>query len=116
MRADGAPQLSPVLVGVDEDGALVISTRETAMKTANARRTGRASVCVFGDGFFGQWFQAEGSASVESLPAAMDALVRYYRAVAGEHADWDEYRSAMQRERRVIIRIQVDRVGPTRSG
>jgi PPOX class probable F420-dependent enzyme len=116
MRADGAPQLSPVLVGVDDDGSLVISTRETAMKTGNARRTGRASVCVFGDGFFGQWFQAEGSASVESLPAAMDALVRYYRAVAGEHADWDEYRSAMQRERRVIIRIQVDRVGPTRSG
>jgi PPOX class probable F420-dependent enzyme len=115
-RGDGAPQLSPVLVGVDDDGALVISTRETAMKTANVRRRGFASVCVFSDAFFGEWMQAEGPATIQSLPDAMDGLVRYYRAVAGEHADWDDYRSAMERERRVLLRIQIERVGPTRAG
>src|SRR6478609_1441037 len=82
-RRDGGPQLSPVLVGVDDDGSLIISTRETAMKTANARRHGRASVCVFEDNFFGDWVQAEGGVEVESLPAAMEGLVRYYRLVAG---------------------------------
>jgi PPOX class probable F420-dependent enzyme len=116
MRRDGGSQLSPVLVGVDDDGSLIISTREGAMKTANVRRTGRAWVCTFEDGFFGTWVQAEGPASIESLPAAMDGLVRYYRLVAGEHADWDDYRAAMRRDRRVLLRIQIDRVGPTHAG
>jgi PPOX class probable F420-dependent enzyme len=116
LRRDGSPQLSPVLIGVDDDGSLLISTRETAMKTANVRRHPRAWVCVMRDEFFGQWVQAEGVASVESLPAALDGLVRYYRLVAGEHPDWDDYRRAMQRERRVLVRIRIDRVGPTRQG
>ena len=115
-RRDGAPQLSPVLVGVDDDGSLVMSTRETAMKTANVRRHGRASVCVFPNAFFGNWVQAEGPAGIESLPEAMHGLMRYYRLVAGEHPDWDDYRRAMQRERRVLLRIRIDRVGPTRQG
>ena len=113
MRRDGRPQLSPVLVGLDDDGSIVISTRETAAKTANARRTGWAAVCVFRDGFFGEWAQAEGQTTVESLPAVMDGLVRYYRKVAGEHPDWDEYRAAMQRERRVLLRIRIDRFSLT---
>ncbi len=116
LRRDGKPQLSPVLVGVDDDGSLIISTRQTALKTANVRRNAWASVCVFEDAFFGGWVQAEGTASVDSLPAAMEGLVRYYRLVAGEHPDWDEYRAAMQRERRVLLRINVERVGPTRAG
>jgi PPOX class probable F420-dependent enzyme len=115
-RRDGRPQLSPVLVGVDEDGSLIISTREPAMKTANVRRTGWASVCVFGDAFFGQWIQAEGPAAVESLPGVMESLVRYYRLVAGEHPNWDEYRAAMRDERRVLLRVRIERAGPTRSG
>jgi PPOX class probable F420-dependent enzyme len=115
-RRDGRPQLSPVTVGVDDDGSLIISTRETAMKSANVRREGWASVCVFEDGFFGNWVQAEGPATIESLPEAMEALVRYYRLVAGEHPDWDDYRSAMCRERRVILRIHIERTGPTRAG
>jgi PPOX class probable F420-dependent enzyme len=116
MRRDGRPQMSPVLVAVDEDGSLTISTRETALKTTNVRRQGWAGVCMFEDGFFGQWVQAEGPARVESLPAAMDGLVHYYRLVAGEHPNWDQYRQAMARERRVLLRIQIDRVGPNRSG
>jgi PPOX class probable F420-dependent enzyme len=115
-RRDGAPQMSPVLVGVDDDGSLMISTRETAMKTANVRRLGRAAVCVFQDEFFGQWVQAEGAATVESMPGALDALVRYYRLLAGEHPDWPEYRAAMARDKRVLIRIRIDRVGPLQAG
>jgi hypothetical protein len=71
---------------------------------------------VFEDGFYGQWVQAEGSASVESLPDAMEGLARYYRTAAGEHPDWDDYRAAMHRERRVLLRIRVTRVGPSVSG
>ena len=115
-RRDGAPQLSPVLVGVDDDGSLIISTRETAMKTTNVRRHARASVCVFEDAFYGRWIQAEGAASVEALPTAMDGLVRTTGSVSGEHPDWDDYRQAMQRERRVLLRIRIDRAGPSQSG
>ncbi len=108
------PQMSPVLVGVDDDGSLVVSASETLVKTINVRRHGWAAVCVFEDAFFGQWVQAEGTASVESMPAALEGLVRYYRKIAGEHPDWDDYRAAMQRDRRVLIRIRVTRVSPTR--
>jgi PPOX class probable F420-dependent enzyme len=116
LRNDGMPQLSPVLVGVDDDGSLIISTRETAIKTANVRRHGWASVCVFEDAFFGPWVQAEGPASIDALPDAMDGLVRYYRRVAGEHPDWDDYRAAMVRDRRVLLRIRIQRVGPNQAG
>ncbi len=104
------PQTSPVLIGVDDDGSLVVSTRETLVKTTNVRRHGWAAVCVFEDAFYGQWVQAEGPASVESMPAALEGLVRYYRKISGEHPDWDDYRAAMQRDRRVLLRIRVTRV------
>lgn len=116
LRRDGKPQLSPVLVGVEDDGTLVISTREPALKTANIRRGTWASVCVFEDAFYGQWVQAEGPATVASLPEAMEGLVRYYRLVAGEHPNWGDYRAAMQRERRVLLRLTIERAGPNRSG
>ncbi len=115
-RRDGAPQMSPVLVGVDDDGTLIISTREGAMKTLNVRRLGRAAVCVFQDEFFGEWVQAEGTATVESMPGALEGLVRYYRLLAGEHPDWADYRAAMARDRRVLIRIRIDRVSPLKAG
>lgn len=115
-RADGRPQLSPVACGVDAEGFVVVSTRETAYKAKNLRRDPRASLCVFPDGFFGEWVQVEGTATVVSLPDALDGLVDYYRQVAGEHPDWDDYRNAMVRERRVLVRIAIDRAGPTKSG
>ncbi len=116
MRGDGAPQLSPVAVGLDSEGRFVVSTRETAYKVRNLRRDPRAWVCVFTNGFFGPWVQVEGDVEIVSLPEAMEPLVEYYRAVAGEHPDWDDYRAAMQRERRVLVRITATRVGPDRSG
>jgi PPOX class probable F420-dependent enzyme len=115
-RADGRPQLSPVLCAVDDEGRVVISTRETAVKTRNLRRNPRASLCVLSDGFFGQWVQVEGTAEIVSLPAAMDGLVDYYRRTAGEHSDWADYRAAMERERRVLVRVPIERAGPDTSG
>jgi PPOX class probable F420-dependent enzyme len=115
-RADGRPQLSPVLVAVDDDGRLLISTRETAIKAKNLARDPRAAVCGLNDGFFGDWVQAEGPAELIHLPAAMPILEDYYRRLSGEHPDWAEYQDAMRREKRLIIRIQVDRAGPSVSG
>jgi PPOX class probable F420-dependent enzyme len=116
MRRDGTPQMSPVLAAVDNDGRVVVSSRETAIKTKNVRRDPRAWVCVLPDGFFGRWVQVEGSVEVVSLPEAMDGLVAYYRSTAGEHKDWDDYRAAMQSEQRVLIRLDPTRAGPDVSG
>jgi PPOX class probable F420-dependent enzyme len=115
-RSDGRPQLSPVTAGVDDDGRILISTRETAAKTKNLARDPRASLCVISDGFFGEWIQADGVAEIIHLPDALDLLVDYYRRISGEHPDWDDYRSAMLRDRRVIIRLTVERAGPDVSG
>jgi PPOX class probable F420-dependent enzyme len=115
-RSDGMPQLSPVACAVDDEGRVLISTRETAVKTKNLRHRPRASLCVFTDAFFGEWVQVEGDAEVISLPDAMDLLVGYYRRVSGEHPDWDDYRAAMVRERRVIVRVTITRAGPDVSG
>jgi PPOX class probable F420-dependent enzyme len=115
-RGDGSPQMSPVACAIDDDGFVVVSTRETAMKTKNLRRDSRVSLCVTSDGFFGEWIQIDGTATVVSLPDAMDMLVAYYRSVRGEHPDWDDYRAAMERERRVMVRIELTRAGPDRRG
>jgi PPOX class probable F420-dependent enzyme len=115
-RRDGRPQLSPVLCACDEKGRVLISTRETAVKTRNLRRDPRVSLCVLNDGFFGGWVQVDGEAEIISLPDAMDLLIDYYRRISGEHADWDDYRSAMVRERRVAVRVTLTRAGPDVSG
>jgi PPOX class probable F420-dependent enzyme len=115
-RSDGMPQLSPVACAVDDEARVLISTRETAVKAKNLRRRPHASLCVFTDAFFGEWVQVEGDAEVISLPDAMDLLVDYYRRVSGEHPDWDDYRAAMVRDRRVIVRITITRAGPDVSG
>jgi len=115
-RRDGRPQLSPVLCAGDEKGRVLISTRETAVKTHNLRRDPRVSLCVMNDGFFGGWVQVDGEAEIISLPGAMDLLVDYYRRISGEHPDWDDYRSAMVRERRVAVRVTLTRAGPELSG
>jgi PPOX class probable F420-dependent enzyme len=115
-RSGGGLQTSPVIVGVDGDGRVTISSRETAYKTRNLRRDPTATLCVFSDGFYGPWIQIEGSAEIVSLPDAMDPLVDYYRRISGEHPDWDDYRRAMEEDRRVLIRISIAKVGPTRSG
>jgi PPOX class probable F420-dependent enzyme len=109
-RRDGTMQLTPVLVGVDDDGLLEVSTSELTAKARNVRRDPRASVCMLTDRFFGRSVQIDGTASILSLPAAMEPLVEYYRRVAGkEHPDWDDYRRAMAEERRCLIKIRIER-------
>jgi PPOX class probable F420-dependent enzyme len=115
-RRDDTPQLSPVTHAVDDNGHVIISSRETAYKVRNLRRDPRASLCAVADGWYGEWIQVDGTASVVSLPDAMDLLVDYYRRLRGEHPDWDEYREAMAREQRCVIRITIDRAGPDRRG
>ena len=115
-RRDGGAQMSPVLAGVDTEGRVVISTRESALKVRNLRRNPRASFCALTQRFFGEWHVVEGSVEIVALPEAMEPLVDYYRLVAGEHPDWDDYRAAMEREQRVLVRITVERSGPTVSG
>ena len=115
-RQDGKAQLSPVTVGVDAQGLVVVSSRETAMKTKNLRRTAFASLCVFTERFFGEWVQVEGDVEIVSLPEAMEGLVDYYRRISGEHPGWDDYRRAMESDRRVLLRMTVRRAGPNASG
>jgi PPOX class probable F420-dependent enzyme len=115
-RADGTAQMSPVTVGVDSAGRVIVSSRATAYKVRHLQALPYAAICAFTDGFFGEWVQVEGPVDIVSLPEAMEPLVDYYRAISGEHPDWDDYRAAMERERRVILRMSVERAGPNVSG
>ena len=115
-RRSGGIQQSPVLVNVDAEGLAIISSRETAYKVINLRRDPWAQLCVFTERFFGNWIYAEGEAEVLSLPAAMDPLIDYYKRFPDENPDWDEYRERMRREKRVLIRIALERAGPDRQG
>ena len=115
-RRDGRPQVSPITAAVDDDGYVIISSRETAVKVKNLRREPEATLCAFTDQFYGAWVFVAGNAEIISLPDAMERLVDYYRRISGEHPDWDDYRAAMERDRRVLIRITVERAGPNLSG
>jgi PPOX class probable F420-dependent enzyme len=115
-RSDGRPQLSPVTAGVDEQGRVIISTRETAVKVKHLRRDPQAVLVAFTERFYGDWVQVEGRAQIVELPEAMDLLVDYYRRISGEHPDWDDYRRAMTEQQRVIVRFEIERAGPNVSG
>ena len=116
-RRDGGHQMSPVSPAVDADGRVIITSRETAYKIKNLRRDPRASLCVFTDAFHGLgWVQIDGRAEILSLPDAMEPLVDWHRRVKGEHRDWEEYRRTMVSQRRVLLRIHIERAGPDRKG
>lgn len=116
-RRDATPQMSPITVSVDNDGYAVVSSRETAVKVKNLRRDPRAWICALPDAFFGEPFvQVEGDVTIVDLPEAMDGLVDYYRSVSGEHPDWDDYRAAMTRDQRVLIKLAITRAGPDIAG
>lgn len=115
-RRDGTVQSSPVTGGVDADGRLVIASYPDRAKTANLRRDSRASVLVLSDDFAAAWLQVDGEAEVLDMPAALDGLVDYFRCISGEHPDWDEYRTAMRRQDKVLLRITPARWGPVATG
>jgi len=115
-RADGSPQMSPVTCGLDTSGRIVISTYPQRAKTRNARRDPRVSVLVLSDEFNGAYVQVDGTAEVLDLPDALEPLVEYFRVISGEHPDWDEYREAMRKQGKSLIRVTVERWGPVATG
>jgi PPOX class probable F420-dependent enzyme len=117
-RRDGTLQASPVTGGVDDDGRLVISTYPDRAKAVNLRRNPEATVLVHSDDWDGAYVQVDGSAAVLDMPAdeAEEALVEYFRCIAGEHPDWAEYREAMRRQGKSLIRITITGWGPIATG
>ncbi|MFC4588764.1 PPOX class F420-dependent oxidoreductase [Sphaerisporangium corydalis] len=115
-RRDGGPQASPVSCGVDEQGRIVVSTYPERAKTKNARRDPKVSIVILSDDFDGPWVQVDGACEVLDLPEAMEPLVDYYRAISGEHPDWDDYRAAMERQGKSLLRIIPVKWGPVATG
>jgi PPOX class probable F420-dependent enzyme len=118
MRRDGRPQVSPVTGGVDDEGRIVISTYPDRAKAVNLRRNPAATVLVHSDDWDGPYVQVDGTAEVLDMPGpeTEDALVEYFRCIAGEHPDWNEYREAMRRQGKSLIRITIESWGPIATG
>ena len=114
-RRDGSPQMSPVTLAV-VDNEIIMSTRETAIKTWNLRRDPVSWLCVFPDKWLGRWVQLQCRAEIVSLPDAMDLLIDYYRTLSGEHPDWDDYRRAMTDDQRCIVKFEIEVAGPDIQG
>ncbi|MFJ9625285.1 PPOX class F420-dependent oxidoreductase [Streptomyces sp. NPDC101181] len=115
-RTDGRPQGSPLTCGVDDAGRIVMSTYPERAKTRNARRDERVSVLVLSDEWDGPWVQVDGSAEVIDAPDSVEPLVEYFRTISGEHPDWDEYRAAMLKQGKSIIRVTPERWSPIATG
>jgi PPOX class probable F420-dependent enzyme len=115
-RADGSPQMSPVTCGLDAEGRIVISSYPQRAKSRNARRDPKVSVLVLSDEFDDAYVQVDGTAEVLDLPDALEPLVEYFRVISGEHPDWDEYREAMRRQGKCLIRVTIERWGPVATG
>ncbi|MFF3689435.1 PPOX class F420-dependent oxidoreductase [Streptomyces sp. NPDC002187] len=115
-RADGGPQGSPLTCGVDDSGRIVVSTYPERAKTRNAKRDERVSVIVLSDEWDGPWVQIDGTAEVIDSPDSVEPLVEYFRSIAGEHPDWAEYRQAMVKQGKSIVRITPQRWGPVATG
>jgi PPOX class probable F420-dependent enzyme len=115
-KTDGRVQGSPVTCGVDDSGRIVVSTYPERAKTRNARRVPQVSLIVLSDDWDGPWVQVDGSAEVIDAPDSVEPLIEYYRNIAGEHPDWDEYRTAMIKQGKSIIRVTPERWGPVATG
>lgn len=115
-KRSGDLQVSPVTLGVDAEGRIVVATYPQRAKTANLRHNPKASLCVLSDEFNGAYVQIDGTAEVLDMPEALEPLVDYFRCISGEHPDWDEYRDAMRRQDKSLIRITVDQWGPVATG
>ena len=115
-RRDGRPQISPVTMGVDSDGRVVVSSYPERAKSKNAARSAQASMCVLSNEFSGEWVQLDGRIELVRQPEAIEALVEYYRSISGEHPDWDEYRQAMADQGKVLLRLTIDRWSPISRG
>ncbi|MEU1056742.1 TIGR03618 family F420-dependent PPOX class oxidoreductase [Streptomyces sp. NPDC005876] len=115
LKRDGRPQLSNVIHTYDpEERVLRVSLTDDRAKTRNLRRDPRASYHVTTADRW-SYAVAEGTADLSPVVAdphdeTAEELVRLHREALGEHPDWDEYRAALVRDRRVVLRLRVDRV------
>ncbi|MCL8027618.1 PPOX class F420-dependent oxidoreductase [Nocardioides bruguierae] len=116
-KRDGGLQMSPVSGGVSGEH-LVVSTYPDRAKAVNLRRDARVSVMVHGAEWNDAYVQVDGTAEVLDMPSreAEDGLVEYFRCIAGEHSDWDEYREAMRRQGKTLLRISPTSWGPVSTG
>lgn len=112
-QKDGWPQMTLVTPAIDAQGRVIITSRGTTYKVKHIRRDPRVSLLVFGEQYSGSKFvQLHGTAELIELPQAMDILIDWYKQVRGEHKSWDEYKQRMIDEKRVIIRVTIEKVGP----
>jgi len=112
-QKDGWPQMTFVTPGTDPEGRVIITSRGTTYKVKHIRRDPRVSLLIFGEQYSGSKFvQIHGTAEIIELPDAMDILTYWYRQIRGEHKNWNEYRDQMKKEQRVIIRVNIEKVGP----
>lgn len=115
-RADGSPQASPVTCGVDTGGHIVVSTYPQRAKARNVRRDPKVSIVVLSEEFGDAWVQVDGTAELIDAAQDTEPLVEYFRCIAGEHPDWDEYREAMVKQGKTLIRITPEHWGPIATG
>lgn len=115
-RADGSPQMSPVTCGLDTSGRIVIATYPQRAKSRNAKRDGKVALLILSDVFNDAYVQVDGTAEVIELPDSVEPLVEYFRVISGEHPNWDEYRAAMRKQGKCLIRVTPERWGPVATG
>jgi PPOX class probable F420-dependent enzyme len=113
IKQDGRPQLSNIAFALGDDGVIRVSITDTRAKTANARRDPRVALHVTRDDFYA-YAVIEGQAELSPVAAdpgdaTVDELVEQYRAIAGEHPDWDDFRRAMVADRRLVLRLHPER-------
>lgn len=112
-QKDGWPQMTLVTPGIDAQGRVLMTSRGTTYKVKHIRRDPRVSMLIFGEQYSGSKFvQIHGTAEIVDQPEAIDALVYWYKQVRGEHKNWNDYKKQMQDEKRVIIRVNIEKVGP----
>jgi PPOX class probable F420-dependent enzyme len=115
-RADGTAQASPVSAGIDRQGRVVVATYPQRAKVANARSNSTGAMLFLSDDWNGPWVQVSGRFDVVDLPDAVEPLVDYFRAISGEHPNWDEYRQAMIAQGKCLLRLTIDAWGPVATG
>ncbi|MCD9623895.1 PPOX class F420-dependent oxidoreductase [Rhabdothermincola salaria] len=110
LKSDGRPQSSNIIYVVGDDDVVRVSVTDDRAKTRNMRRDPRVSLHVSADDFW-SYVVVEGDADLSPVAtdphdATVDELVELYRAMQGEHGDWDEYRAAMVADQRLVLRLR----------
>jgi PPOX class probable F420-dependent enzyme len=112
-QKDSWPQMTFVTPGIDLQGRVIITSRGTTYKVKHLRRDPRVSLLIFGEQYSGSKFvQIHGTAEIIEQPEAIDILIYWYKQVRGEHKNWDQYKQQMADEKRVIIRVNIEKAGP----